>query len=128
MKATTDDRRPRVALLVVVFACLLFLPTAFYYGIFGVLALASAAVALQHFISVFRSRSDVCWGAGTMVRFRMSRFSRFVVGLWFVFITVHLVLRGLLKMPGSAYYLAGHAAFALLVALTRWRDTGRFVK
>jgi hypothetical protein len=107
-------------------ACFIFLPAVIYYGVFGALALVTAALALQHFIAVFRSRSDVCWGAGTMIRFRMSRLSRFLVGLWFVYITAHIVIRGILKLPGSPYYLAGHAAFALLGALTRWMDTGRF--
>ena len=128
MNATTQDKRRKVTLLVIVFACLIFLPTAFYYGIFGVLTLIPAALALQHFVAVFRSRTDVCWGAGTLIRFRMSRLSRFVVGLWLVYITAHVVIRGILRLPGSPYYLAGHAAFALLVALTRWRDTGRFVR
>lgn len=126
VNASTQDKRLKITLLVVVGACFIFLPAAFYYGIFGVLTLVSAAVALQHFIVVFRSRPDVCWGAGTMVRFRMSRLSSFVVGLWFVYITAHIVIRGVLKLPASPYYLAGHAAFALLVALTRWMDTGRF--
>ena len=95
-------------------------------NIAGVLALVFAALALQHFIAVFRSQPDVCWGAGTVTRFRMSRLSRFVLALWFLYITACIVIRFLLKMPGSPYYLAGHAAFALLVVLTRWADTGRF--
>ena len=125
-ETTPDHRRLKVTLLLIVLACFLFLPAAFYYGIFGVLTLASGALALQHFIAVFRARPDVCWGAGTMLRFRMSRLSRFIVGLWFVYITAHIVIRGILKLPSSPYYLAGHVAFALLVALTRWMDTGRF--
>ena len=126
MSSTTQDRRLKVTVLVLILACLLFLPVALYYGIFGVLALASAGLALQHFVTVFRSRTDVCWGAGTMVRFRMSRLSRFILALWFTYITAYIVIRGILKLPGSPYYLAGHAAFALLVAVTRWMDTGRF--
>jgi hypothetical protein len=128
MNATSQDKRAKITLFVVAFACLLLFPVAFYYGVFGALAVISAAAALQHFLPVFRSRPDVCWGAGTMVRFRMSRSSRLVVGLWFVFITVHIILRGVLKMPGSPYYLAGHAAFALVVTLTRWLDRGRLVR
>jgi len=126
MNETTRDQRFKVTLLLIVLVCFLFLPAAFYYGIFGVLTLASAALALQHFIAVFCYRPDVCWGAGFTVRFRMSRLSRCVVGLWFVYITAHIIIRGILKLPSSPYYLAGHAAFALLVALTRWMDTGRF--
>ncbi len=126
MNEAPQDKRFRVTVLVVVFACLLFIPAAFYYGIAGVLTLVFAALAFQHFIAVFRSRPDVCWGAGTVIRFRMSRLSRFVLGLWLAYITAYIVIRFLLKMPGSPYYLAGHAAFALLVALTRWMDTGRF--
>lgn len=126
MNETTQNRRLKVTLLVVVFACLIFLPAVFYYGIFGMLTLVFTAVAVQHFIAAFNSRSDGCWGAGTMIRFRMSRLARFIVGLWFAYITAHLVIRGILKMPGSPYYLVGHGAFALLVALTRWMDTGRF--
>jgi hypothetical protein len=126
MNDAAQDRRLKVTLLVVLFGCLIFLPAAFYYGIFGVLTLVSAAVAVQHFIAVFRSRPDVCWGAGTMVRFRMSRLARFILGLWFAYFSAHLVVRGILKLPGSPYYLAGHAVFALLVALARWMDTGRF--
>ena len=126
----SQDKRLKTTLIIAVIACFIFLPVAFYYGIFGILTFVSAAVALQHFIAVFRSRSraDECWGAGTKVRFRMSRLSRLVIGLWFMFITTHLIMRGLLKLPSSAYYLVGHAAFALLVAVARWMDTGRFVR
>jgi hypothetical protein len=128
MNATAQDKRLKVALLVAVLACFIFVPVLLYYGIFGVLTLVSGALALQHILAVFRSRSDVCWGAGTMVRFRMSRLSRLILGLWLGYLTAHLLLRGLLKLPGSPYYLVAHAAFALLVAATRWRDTGRFFK
>jgi hypothetical protein len=126
MNETPQDKRFKFTVLVLVLACFLFIPAAFYYGIAGVLTLIFAALALQHFIAVFRSQPDVCWGAGTMIRFRMSRLSRFLVSLWCAYITAHIVIRFLLKMPGSPYYLAGHAAFALLAALTRWMDTGRF--
>lgn len=126
MNETPKDKRFKITVLVLVFACFLFIPAAFYYGIAGVLTLVFAALALQHFIAVFRPQPDVCWGARTMSRFRMSRLSRFVLSLWLAFITANIVIRFLLKMPGSPYYLAGHAAFALLVALTRWMDTGRF--
>jgi hypothetical protein len=126
MNETPQDKRFKITVLVLVLACFVFIPTAFYYGIAGVLTLAFAALALEHFIAMFRSQPDVCWGAGTMIRSRMSRLSRFVLSLWFVYITAYIVIRFLLKMPGSPYYLAGHAAFALLVALTRWMDTGRF--
>ena len=126
MNETPQDKRFKITMVVFVLACFLFIPAAFYYGIAGVLTLVSAALALQHFIAVFRSQPDVCWGAGTVIRFRMSRLSRFILGLWFVYITACIVIRLLLKMPGSPYYLAGHAAFALLVVLTRWMDTGRF--
>ncbi len=126
MSATNQNKRLMITIFVVLTVCGVLFPVALNFGIFGVFALITAAFALQHFIAVFRPRSDVCWGAGTMVRFRMSRLSSFVVGLWFVYITAHIVFRALLKMPGSPYCLAGHAAFALLVALTRWMDTGRF--
>jgi len=39
------------------------------------------------------------------------------------YVTAPIVIRFLLKIPGSPYYVASHAAFALLVALTRWMDT-----
>jgi hypothetical protein len=126
MNETPEEKRFKITVLLLVFACFLFIPAAFYYGIAGVLTLVFAALALQHLIAVFRSQPDVCWGAGTMIRFRMSRLSRFVLSLWFVYIMAYIFIRFLLKMPGSPYYLAGHAAFALLVALTRWMDTGRF--
>ena len=126
MNETPQDKRFKITVLVLVLACFVFLPAAFYYGIAGVLTLVFAALALQHFIAVFRSQPDVCWGAGTMIRFRMSRLSRFAVGLWCAYIAANIVIRFILKLPGSPYYLAGHAALALVVALTRCMDTGRF--
>jgi len=56
----TQHHRLKVTLLLIVLARFLFLPAAFYHGIFGVLTLACAALALQHFIAVFRARPDVC--------------------------------------------------------------------
>ena len=124
--ATHQDKRLRMAVFLGLTVCGVLFPVAFYFGIFGVLTLLPAVLALQHFIAVLRPRSDVCWGAGTMTRFRMSRLSNFVIGLWLAYITAHMVIRIFLKLPGSPYYLIGHAAFALVVALTRWMDTGRF--
>src|SRR5689334_5142355 len=121
MNATRQDKRLRMAAFLVLTVCGVLFPVAFYFGIFGVLTIVPAALALQQFIAVLRPRSDACWGAGTMTRFRMSRLSSFVVGLWLAYITAYMVIRVFLKMPGSPYYLAGHAAFALLVALTRFR-------
>jgi hypothetical protein len=63
MNKTTQDKRLKVTVLVLLLACSLFIPAAFSYGIAGVLTLAFAALALQHFAAVFRSRPDVCWGA-----------------------------------------------------------------
>jgi hypothetical protein len=126
MNATHQDKRLKMAIFLGFTVCGVLFPVAFYFGIFGVLTLIPAALALQHFIAVLRPRSDVCWGAGTMTRFRMSRLSSFVIGLWLAYITAYMVIRIFLKLPGSPYYLAGHAAFASLVALTRWMDTGRF--
>jgi hypothetical protein len=126
MNQTVHENRFKIPAWILVLACLLFLPAVFYYGIAGILTLAFAALALQHFVAVFRSQPDVCWGAGTMTRFRMSRISRFVLALWFAYFAAYIVFRFILKMTGSPYYLVGHAVFMLLVVLTRWMDTGRF--
>src|SRR3977135_3200310 len=75
MSATHQDKRLRITIFIVLTVCGVLFPVAFNFGIFGVFALITAALALQHFIAVFRPRSDVCWGAGTMVRFRLSRLS-----------------------------------------------------
>src|SRR5690349_9112828 len=104
MNETPQDKRFKITVLILVFACFLLLPAIFYYGIAGVLILAFAALGLQHVIAAFRSRPDVCWGAGTMVRFRMSRLSSFFLGLWLAYIAACIVIRFILKMPTSSPY------------------------
>jgi hypothetical protein len=126
MNEPSQSKRLKFAVLVI--ACFLFLPAVFYYGIAGALTLVFTAAAVQELVAVFRPSRYVCWGAGTMVRFRMSRISHLVVGLWLTFVAVTIVARFIFKLPGSSYYLAGHGAFMLLVMATRWRDTGRFFR
>jgi hypothetical protein len=128
MSEASQDRRFKIAGIVLVFACFLFLPVLFYYGIAGALALVFAAAALQQLVALFRPSRYVCWGAGTMVRFRMSRISHLVLGLWLAFVAFTILARFILKLPSSPYFLVGHAGFALLVVAARWRDTGRFFR
>ena len=126
MNETPQEKRFNITILILVFSCFLFLPSLFFYGIAGLMTLVFAALALQHLIATFRSRSDVCWGAGTMARFQMSRLSRFVLGLWLAYIAFSIARVFILKRrTQSDCYLAGHVLFAAAIMIVRWRDTGR---
>jgi hypothetical protein len=123
MNAVPD--RLKLAIFIALTVCGIVFPLVLGYGIYGILSVVFAAAGLKFLIAAFRSRPDEHWET---CKFRMSRLSRLVVGLWFVFFAANLVTHGLMKLPNPVFYFVIHAVFMILVVLSRWRDTGRFFK
>jgi hypothetical protein len=121
MKALTRDKRLKTTFWTVIFVCLIFFPSIFYYGVFAVIIVALGAGALFYVSSMFRppSAKGLHWGRGSIP---MSRRSRILVAVLLGIAAVYAVLRVFFKISDSHYLFVVFLTMMLLAAGSGWLD------